>query len=245
MKEVFNLYDFSFYAGMVLISLSLEKLSRANVLTKLYKKVTLDNGLFWIQNKRFSLSLERVHILLYVFYIIFYDSVNARTISVMQPVTDEPRNPCLPSPCGPFSQCQNINGIPSCSCLPTYMGSPPTCRPECTINSDCPSTRACINERCRDPCLGSCGLNAICNVFNHIPSCNCMQSYSGDPFTGCTYQPPRKLSMSCTFLQNFKNLFTKFYWIFLLNFIEFFLRNLFIHWISFLWSTQSNWIRPL
>ena len=131
----------------------------------------------------------------------------------MPPVLDVPRDPCYPSPCGPFSQCQNVNGIPSCSCLPAYMGSPPTCRSECTINSDCPSTRACINERCQDPCLGSCGLNAICNVFNHVPSCNCMQSYAGDPFTGCTYQPPSKHSKS-------KFPFTQLYIILLLHFLS-------------------------
>lgn len=95
-------------------------------------------------------------------------------------------NPCLPSPCGPFSQCQNINDVPSCSCLPQYSGSPPNCRPECLINTDCSSDKACINEKCIDPCPGSCGMNAECRVQSHVSICTCLEGYTGDPFTTCT-----------------------------------------------------------
>lgn len=101
---------------------------------------------------------------------------------------DEPviyKNPCIPSPCGPYSQCKDINGVPSCSCLLNYIGSPPNCRPECVINSECSSNKACIREKCLDPCPGSCGLNALCNVVNHVPICSCLPSYTGDPFRNC------------------------------------------------------------
>lgn len=101
---------------------------------------------------------------------------------------DEPviyTNPCIPSPCGPYSQCKDINGVPSCSCLLNYIGSPPNCRPECVINSECPSNKACIREKCLDPCPGSCGLNALCNVVNHVPICSCLPRYTGDPFSNC------------------------------------------------------------
>lgn len=100
------------------------------------------------------------------------------------------RNPCVPSPCGPNSECRDINGSPSCTCLPTYLGSPPNCRPECTINSECPSHQACINQKCADPCPGSCGFEAICNVLNHIPTCTCPAGYTGDPFRICSPAPP-------------------------------------------------------
>lgn len=100
------------------------------------------------------------------------------------------QNPCVPSPCGPYAECRDMGGAPSCSCLRPYIGSPPNCRPECTINSDCPSSQACINERCRDPCPGSCGLSATCNVINHTPSCTCSEGFTGDPFTNC--YPKRK-----------------------------------------------------
>lgn len=98
-------------------------------------------------------------------------------------------NPCVPSPCGPNSVCRNTGSVPSCACLPNYIGSPPNCRPECTINAECTSNLACIREKCQDPCPGSCGIDAICNVLNHIPICTCPEGYSGDPFRYCNAQP--------------------------------------------------------
>lgn len=76
-----------------------------------------------------------------------------------------------------------------CLCLPNYFGSPPNCRPECTINSECASNLACINEKCKDPCPGSCGVAAVCNVMKHIPICTCSTGYVGDPFTFCSLKP--------------------------------------------------------
>lgn len=67
------------------------------------------------------------------------------------------QRPCHPSPCGPNSQCREINGQGVCSCIQGYIGSPPSCRPECVINSECPLNEACINQKCIDPCPGSCG----------------------------------------------------------------------------------------
>ena len=71
------------------------------------------------------------------------------------------------------------------------IGSPPNCRPECVVNSDCPSDKACINRKCQDPCPGLCGVNAYCNVRNHVPICICNQGYIGDPFSQC-YRPTSK-----------------------------------------------------
>lgn len=96
-----------------------------------------------------------------------------------------PQNVCNPSPCGPNSQCREINGQAVCSCVPGYMGSPPTCRPECVTSEQCPLNRACLNLKCIDPCPGTCGINAQCQVVNHNPICSCLQKYSGDPFTRC------------------------------------------------------------
>ena len=99
-------------------------------------------------------------------------------------------DPCYPSPCGPNAQCRVINLTPSCSCLAEFVGSPPNCRPECSINAECPSNLACIREKCRDPCPGSCGAVALCNVHNHIPICRCPESYTGNPFSYCQPLPP-------------------------------------------------------
>lgn len=101
------------------------------------------------------------------------------------PDSKDTGDPCNPSPCGPNAQCQNVNGYPSCSCLPTYIGTPPSCRPECLINPDCPSDKACINSKCTDPCPGSCGENARCLVVNHAVTCSCQVDYTGNPFVQC------------------------------------------------------------
>lgn len=97
-------------------------------------------------------------------------------------------NPCQPSPCGPNSQCQVAGESPSCSCLPKFIGSPTNCRPECVSNSECSSHLACINQKCRDPCPGTCGANAECRVVSHTPNCICVIGFVGDPFTQCMPQ---------------------------------------------------------
>jgi hypothetical protein len=83
---------------------------------------------------------------------------------------DEPRrDPCLYSPCGPYSECRVSNGIAVCSCNENYIGSPPMCKPECVVSTECAPDKACIKQKCSDPCPGMCGVNAICNVLNHNP----------------------------------------------------------------------------
>lgn len=99
-----------------------------------------------------------------------------------------PTNPCEPSPCGPNAQCLVVNDQPSCSCLPTFIGTPPSCRPECVANNECSNNLACINQRCQDPCPGSCGQDAECRVVSHTPICLCITGYTGDPFIRCTLQ---------------------------------------------------------
>lgn len=94
-------------------------------------------------------------------------------------------NPCNPSPCGPNSQCREINSQAVCTCVPGYYGVPPTCRPECTVASDCALSKTCINQKCVDPCPGSCAYNAECRVVNHNALCVCPPQYTGDPFTRC------------------------------------------------------------
>ena len=107
---------------------------------------------------------------------------------IIQPVTEE-IDPCQPNPCGQNSNPpRQIGDRCHCSCLPEMIGTPPNCRPECVVNSDCSSDKACINRKCQDPCPGLCGVNAYCRVRNHVPICVCNQGYIGDPFTNC-YRP--------------------------------------------------------
>lgn len=95
------------------------------------------------------------------------------------------KDPCKPSPCGPFSQCRVVNGHAVCSCQANYIGTPPSCKPECVVSTECPQDRACVNQKCVDPCPGTCGLNARCQVVNHNPICSCNPGFTGDPFTRC------------------------------------------------------------
>lgn len=101
-----------------------------------------------------------------------------------------PTNPCNPSPCGPNSQCREINNIGVCSCISGYIGNPPTCRLECSTSSECPLNKACNNYKCLNPCNGACGISAHCEVVNHNPICSCPTYFTGDPFTRCI--PKRK-----------------------------------------------------
>ena len=99
-------------------------------------------------------------------------------------------DPCRPSPCGINAECRERNQAASCTCLPGLFGDPYVeCKPECTINPDCPTTKACVRNKCVDPCPGVCGSRATCSVQSHSPVCRCDPGLIGDPFTAC-YPPP-------------------------------------------------------
>lgn len=98
----------------------------------------------------------------------------------------ETLEPCSPSPCGPNSKCRVVNDQAVCTCLPEYRGIPPSCRPECIVNAECPLHLACINKKCVDPCPNICGLKAQCITKNHNPICTCPAGFTGDPFTFCS-----------------------------------------------------------
>lgn len=109
-------------------------------------------------------------------------------------VIEPERTPCSPSPCGVNAICKERNGAGACSCVPDFHGDPYVeCRPECVMNSECPKNRACKNTKCVDPCPGTCGFNAQCHVFNHAPTCTCIQGYTGNPATICHPPQPRKI----------------------------------------------------
>jgi hypothetical protein len=124
---------------------------------------------------------------------------------VIEPlIIADPIDPCQPSPCGPNSQCQKTNGHAVCSCLPSYVGNPPSCRPECVQNSDCPSSLACINMKCQNPCTGLCGVNAECSVIYHRGICQCAAKYTGDPFTQCSLIPCKNYNYYHVFFSGFE-----------------------------------------
>lgn len=106
-------------------------------------------------------------------------------VSPPRPVT--PADPCYPSPCGTNANCKVINSNAVCECVPEYHGNPYVgCRPECTGNSECSRNLACINLKCKDPCINACGVEADCTVFNHIPSCSCPPGTEGNALQYCS-----------------------------------------------------------
>lgn len=126
----------------------------------------------------------------HLFFALLYNVSEKKNYCLLPPITfilvaPIIQNPCNPSPCGPNSHCRNIGGSAVCACVPGYIGTPPTCRPECITSSECSLTKACINQKCMDPCIGTCGIRARCEVINHNPICSCPVQHTGDPFTRC------------------------------------------------------------
>lgn len=105
---------------------------------------------------------------------------------------EEPIDPCQPSPCGPNSHCRQIDQHAVCSCKTNFIGTPPNCKPECVVSSECAQDKACVNQKCNDPCPGTCGINARCQVVNHNAICSCSPGYSGDPFIKCIKRDGKK-----------------------------------------------------
>lgn len=100
-------------------------------------------------------------------------------MSILEPVSI---NPCNPSPCGPNALCDNG----ACTCIPEYHGDPYFgCRPECTISSECPMNKACVNQHCINPCDNTCGENALCEVIKHMAMCTCPPKLTGNAFIQC------------------------------------------------------------
>lgn len=123
---------------------------------------------------------------------IYYWYTHHRVLSVLQVVNV---NPCQPSPCGPYSQCRVSQQHAVCSCSPTYVGAPPSCRPECVVSTDCAQDKACVNQRCIDPCPGTCGQNTRCVVVGHNPICSCQLNFVGDPFVSCQREERKRTRM--------------------------------------------------
>lgn len=105
--------------------------------------------------------------------------------------------PCNPSPCGPGAVCTTSGSSAICSCPSgTYGDAKSTgCRPECVVSSECPRDRACVRNKCIDPCIGTCGNGAMCRVFDHAPICSCPPTTTGNPFTECTLKGTEIMSI--------------------------------------------------
>jgi len=85
-----------------------------------------------------------------------------------------------------------------------YTGVPPLCRPECITSSDCRQNQACSNQKCIDPCPGTCGINAKCQVISHNPICSCPPGYTGNAFMNC-YQIRKFKIHNINYIRRFFN----------------------------------------
>ena len=70
------------------------------------------------------------------------------------------------------------------------------CKDGCHFNNDCSQTTACLNQTCQDPCqppkgldepFDDCGVNAVCEVVSHAPTCRCPEGYRplNSPYVAC------------------------------------------------------------
>lgn len=127
-------------------------------------------------------------------------------LSLLASPVRAPPDPCIPTPCGPYTNCHVVADRAVCSCIPDYFGDPNLgCKTECTINSDCPLSRACINKKCVDPCVGVCGSEAVCSVVSHNPLCSCPDGFTGDPLIICRPKPGK-------FVALFSGQYSFFFW---------------------------------
>lgn len=137
-----------------------------------------------------------VHFLQRILQSLFWSEVKMFRMNVTEPPAEAVKTrPCQPSPCGSNARCREENNYAVCECEPEYHGNPyEGCRPECLVSSDCAMNKACIRNKCADPCPGTCGVGAVCMVSNHIPICSCPEGTSGDAFRICNYVPVRRKS---------------------------------------------------
>lgn len=109
-------------------------------------------------------------------------------------------NPCsdvVSPPCAPNAVCYSRNHQAGCRC-PEHMPlgdplaycqrTPPAtvASPECEKDYQCPSQEACINNKCRNPCieLSPCTPSSMCSVSDTTPVrtmvCTCPEGWISD-----------------------------------------------------------------
>jgi hypothetical protein len=105
-------------------------------------------------------------------------------------------NVCTVSnPCARNAECFPENHRANCKCPSNLKGDPfincyqqqAVVEPECTLDSQCNSNKACISQTCQDPCIVSnrCGIEAICRAEQHRAVCHCPDGWGGNPQTRC------------------------------------------------------------
>lgn len=68
-----------------------------------------------------------------------------------------------------------------------FIAEPERARVECTRDSECALTHACVNNDCIEACIAYkvCAPNAICTSIQHRAVCSCPQGYDGNAQYEC------------------------------------------------------------
>uniref|UniRef100_A0A0K2TAS5 Putative LOC101893139 [Musca domestica] n=1 Tax=Lepeophtheirus salmonis TaxID=72036 RepID=A0A0K2TAS5_LEPSM len=105
-------------------------------------------------------------------------------------------DPCIKDkPCGRNAICKTIDHRPVCKCQSGTAGDPHSfCYEyECLRDNDCPLNKACVSQKCTDPCLTTdCGIKAKCKTEYHRGICVCEEGLQGSPFIECKEVECRK-----------------------------------------------------
>lgn len=93
------------------------------------------------------------------------------------------------SSCGTGATCYGAAHRANCECPPGFVGNPNVACIVlgCRSNSDCPGEKACVSEKCVNPCeVGNlCAVPAECTVYRHKVQCTCPPGFVADAGTGC------------------------------------------------------------
>lgn len=91
--------------------------------------------------------------------------------------------------CGSKAECYGVNHRAICDCPRGFTGNADiSCvLVGCRSDSECPSDKSCINNKCANPCgTKPCVDSSECKVYNHNPVCTCPIGYNGNPNVACT-----------------------------------------------------------
>lgn len=114
---------------------------------------------------------------------------------------------CDKNSCGKGAYCVGTNHAIKCSCNERTYGDPYVeCRQqsptECSVDADCPSKLACINDRCTNPCTQQnvCSKEQTCSVLDSLPLrilvCKCPPETVSDERGNC--KPISREAPACT-----------------------------------------------
>lgn len=95
--------------------------------------------------------------------------------------------PVLPMSLSLLLRCPFVAGWPAGVTPAPQPTKPPTARPRCSSDLDCPDNQVCYDTLCKNPCDfdNMCAPNALCDTRAHRPVCRCPEGSRGDSRVQC------------------------------------------------------------